>query len=177
MKVYTEASFLLPRAGEITPMISMLRYMNDRRLPTLVTLLYCVRTREDIIFETELERLSDSCPNLDYCVCLSQPDESWNGQKGRLSQRLIIDRVIDLRTPTFFLCGPSGFMEHAYLILRSLDVEESRITQESFGGYISFGKQSTVCMSTDAGLVSEQKDAGYVLPCVGRPEGAVVVAA
>ena len=226
-------SIVLIAAGSgITPMISMLRYINDRRLSTLVTLLYCVRTREDIIFETELEKLRGSCPNLDYCVCLSQPDESWNGQKGRLSQQLIVDRVIDLRTPTFFLCGPSGFMEHAYLILRSLEVEESRITQESFDGYMSSAKQrsdraictvefarsqttcrvpegcsllevaesnevkipygcrqgqcgtcatrvlrGTVRMSTDAGLSPEQKDAGYILPCVGRPEGVVVVEA
>jgi ferredoxin-NADP reductase len=226
-------SIVLIAAGSgITPMISMLRYIDDSRLSTFVTLLYCVRTRKDIIFETELEKLRASCPNFGYCVCLSQPDESWNGQKGRLSQQLIVDRVIDLHTPTFFLCGPSGFMEHAYLILRSLNVEESRITQESFGGYISSAKQrsdraictvqfarsqktcrvpegssllevaesngvkipygcrqgqcgtcairvlsGTVCMSTDAGLAPEQKDAGYVLPCVGQPEGAVIVAA
>jgi hypothetical protein len=31
-------------------------------------------------------------------------------------------------------------------------------------------------MDTDAGLSSEQKNAGYVLPCVSRAEGMVVVA-
>lgn len=226
-------SIVLIAAGSgITPMISMLRYIHDRRLSTFVTLLYCVRTREDIIFGTELERLKDSCLNLDYCVSLSQPDESWTGHKGRLSQQLIVDRVIDLDTPTFFLCGPTGFMEQAYKILRSLGVEESRITQESFDGHksstehrsdqpictVGFARSQktcevpegssllevaesngvnipygcrqgqcgtcairvlsgSVCMSTDAGLTPEQKDAGYVLPCVGRTKGDVIVAA
>jgi ferredoxin len=35
----------------------------------------------------------------------------------------------------------------------------------------------TVRMDTEDGLTAEQKNAGYVLPCVGRAEGAVVVAA
>jgi len=213
-------------------MISMLRYINDRRLTTLVTLLYFVRTREDIIFKTELERLKDSCPSLDYCVCLSRPDESWNGHKGRLSQQLIVSRVSDLSTPTFFLCGPSGFMKDARAILASLGVDQSRVTQESFDGHhsstthgsnqsistVEFVRSQKTCevsagssllevaesngvkipygcrqgqcgtcairvlsgsvsMSTDAGLTSEQRNRGFVLPCVGQPEGAVIVAA
>jgi len=226
-------SIVLIAAGSgITPMISMLRYINDLRLTTLVTLLYCVRRREDIIFETELEKLKDSCPNLDYCVCLSQPDESWNGHKGRLSQQLIVNLVSDFSTPTFFLCGPSGFMKNAHAILASLGVEESRISQESFDGHdlstknrsnqsintVEFVRSQKTCevsagssllevaesngvkipygcrqgqcgtcairvlsgsvsMSTDAGLTSEQRNRGYVLPCVGQPEGAVIVAA
>jgi ferredoxin-NADP reductase len=226
-------SIVLIAAGSgITPMISMLRYIHDHRLSTCVTLLYCVRTREDIIFKSELERLKDSCPNLNYCVCLSQPDESWNGHKGRLSQQLIVSRVSDLSTPTFFLCGPSGFMKSARAILASLGVEESRMTQESFGGHDSSTKHGSnqsistvefvhsqktcevsagssllevaesngvkipygcrqgqcgtcairvlsgsVSMSTDAGLTPEQRNRGYVLPCVGQPEGAVIVAA
>jgi hypothetical protein len=32
-------------------------------------------------------------------------------------------------------------------------------------------------MDVEAGLTAEQKKAGYVLPCVSRPKGTVVVAA
>ena len=35
----------------------------------------------------------------------------------------------------------------------------------------------TVQMDVEAGLTAEQKEAGYVLPCVSRVEGTVVVAA
>ena len=35
----------------------------------------------------------------------------------------------------------------------------------------------SVHMSTDAGLTPKQKDSGYVLPCVGRAEGSLVVEA
>jgi hypothetical protein len=32
-------------------------------------------------------------------------------------------------------------------------------------------------MDVEAGLIAEQKNAEYVLPCVGRPKGMVVLAA
>src|SRR6266404_4376335 len=127
-------SIVLIAAGAgITPMISMLRYIDDRRLSTRATLLYCVRTREDILFETELERLRKSVPTFDYGVSLSQPDEMWKGRTGRLTRDFILEHLTDLDSPTLFLCGPHGFMDSARQILTSLGVNESRITQESFG--------------------------------------------
>ncbi len=105
----THPSIVLLAAGSgITPMISMLRYIDDLRLSTVVTLLYCVRTRKDIIFETELERLGHSLANFNYKVCLSQPDEAWKGQGGHLAEEFISQHVTDLDSPTFFLCGPKG---------------------------------------------------------------------
>ena len=61
---------LLAAGSGITPMMSMLRYMDDLCLETNVTLLYGVRTSSDIIFHDELEALrarlknSGSCPAL-----------------------------------------------------------------------------------------------------------------
>jgi ferredoxin len=125
-------------------------------------------------------------------------------------------------------------MENARQILTSLGVDESRITEESFGEKpgtqktnqphakaaetIEFVRSQKTCassagstllevaeangvqipfdcrqgqcgtcatrvlcgsvhMETDTGLTAEQKEAGYVLPCVSRAQGTVVVAA
>jgi len=58
-------SIVLIAAGSgITPMISMLRYIDDLKLATSVTLLYCVRTAADIIFQSELARLERSLSQL-----------------------------------------------------------------------------------------------------------------
>ncbi len=225
---------LLAAGSGITPMISMLRYIDDFRLPTAVTLLYCVRTRKDIIFETELERLGHSLPNFNYRVCLSQPDEAWRGQSGHLSEQFVSQHVTDLESAVFFVCGPRGFMDKARQILSTLGVNQNRILQESFGeskrgtesrsqevrtlATVVFVDSQKVCqvtagntllevaerngvripygcrqgecgtcvtrvlsgtvrMDTDVGLTAEHKTAGYVLPCVSRAEGMVVVAA
>ena len=224
-------SIVLIAAGAgITPMISMLRYIDDRGLSTPATLLYGVRTRKDIIFETELERLRECVPSFNYSVSLSQPDEMWTGGKGRLTREFILEHLTDLDSPTFFLCGPRGFMDSIRQVLVSLGVNESRITQESFGekttggspvqseplATVEFVRANTVCefpagsslldvaekngvvipfgcrqgqcgtcatrvlsgavhMDTDAGLTVEQKRTGYVLACVSRAAGNVVV--
>jgi ferredoxin-NADP reductase len=228
-------SIVLIAAGSgITPMISMLRYIDDFKLSTPVKLLYCVRTSGDIIFQNELARLGSSLPNFNYEVCVSQPDPAWKGHTGRLTGEFVSQHVIDVNLPTFFLCGPSGFMDNARQILLTLGVKQERILQESFGEskhstesrpreartvdtvvfiqsqkvcQVSAGStlldlaekngvqipygcrqgqcgtcatrvlSGTVHMDVEAGLSAEQKSAGYVLPCVSRAEGTVVLSA
>jgi ferredoxin-NADP reductase len=228
-------SIVLMAAGSgITPMISMLRYIDDLKLATSVTLLYCVRTAADIIFQTELARLGRSLPNFKYEVCLSRPEPTWKGHSGRLTEEFVSQHVTHLNSPTFFLCGPKGFMDNARQILSTLGVNPDRILQESFGEsrrsteprpeevrpaetvvfihsqkvcqasagntlldlaekngvQIPYGCRQglcgtcatrvlsgTVAMDVEAGLTAEQKNAGYVLPCVSRTSGTVVVAA
>jgi ferredoxin-NADP reductase len=228
-------SIVLMAAGSgITPMISMLRYVDDLKLATPVTLLYCVRTRTDIIFRNELRRLRRSLTNFKCEVCLSRPDPTWNGHSGHLTEEFVSQHVTDLDTPTFFLCGPKGFMDNARQILSTLGVKRDRILQESFGEgkpptesrpleagaaetvvflhsekichvssettlldlaerngvQIPFGCRQgqcgtcaprglsgTVQMDVEAGLTAEQKNDGYVLPCVSRAEGTVVLSA
>jgi ferredoxin-NADP reductase len=227
-------SIVLIAAGSgITPMISMLRYIDDLKLPTRVTLLYCVRTGADVIFQNELARLGSSFHNFKYQVCLSRPHPDWAGPSGRLTGELISQHVLDVDSPTFFLCGPKGFMENAREILANLGVSQERILQESFGEsnlsagsrppeagsvetvvfmysgkvcqvsagstlldvaerndvQIPYGCRQGLCgtcatrllsgavrMDVEAGLTAEQKDAGYVLPCVSHAEGTVVLA-
>jgi ferredoxin-NADP reductase len=228
-------SIVLIAAGSgITPMISMLCYIDDLELATPVTLLYCVRTGADIIFENELSRLSRSLPNFRYELCLSRPETTWRGRSGRLTEEFVSRIVTDMDSPTFFLCGPKGFMDNARHVLMTLGVTQDRILQESFGEskpstesrpleagtvetvvflhsqkvcqvssgstlldlaerngvQIPFGCRQgqcgtcatrvlsgTVQMDVDAGLTAERKNAGYVLPCVGRAEGTVVLSA
>jgi ferredoxin-NADP reductase len=228
-------SIVLIAAGSgITPMISMLCYIDDLELATPVTLLYCVRTGADIIFENELSRLSRSLPNFKYELCLSRPDPTWKGRSGRLTEEFVSQSVTDLDSPTFFLCGPNGFMDNARHLILALGVTEDRILQESFGVsepstesrplesatvetvvflhsekvcqvssgstlldlaerngvQIPFGCRQgqcgtcatrvlsgTVQMDVEAGLTAEQKSAGYVLPCVSRAKGTVVLSA
>jgi ferredoxin-NADP reductase len=227
-------SIVLIAAGSgITPMISMLRYIDDLELAIPVTLLYCVRTSADIIFENELARLGRSLPNFKHEVFLSRPDPTWKGRSGRLTEEFVTQNVSDLNAPTFFLCGPKGFMDNARQILSTLGVNQDRILQESFGEsklttesrsletrpvetvvfihsqkvcqvsagstlldlaerndvQIPYGCRQGICgtcatrvlsgtvqMDVEAGLTAEQKDAGFVLPCVSRAEGTVVLA-
>jgi ferredoxin-NADP reductase len=127
---------LLAAGSGITPMMAMLRYMDDLCLETTVTLLYCVRTGNDIIFRSELEELRTRMKNFQYHILLSQPRSEWSGPRGHVSREFIDAAVKDLASPDFFLCGPPPFMEASRAILTDLGVKPERIRQESFGSTV-----------------------------------------
>jgi ferredoxin-NADP reductase len=127
---------LLAAGSGITPMMAMLRYMDDLCLETTVTLLYCVRTGNDIIFRSELEELRARLKNFKYHILLSQPHMDWSGPRGHVSREFIDATVNDLASPDFFLCGPPPFMEASRAILTGLGVKPERIRQESFGSTV-----------------------------------------
>ena len=124
---------LIAAGSGITPMMAMLRYMDDLCLETTATLLYCVRTGSDIMFESELERLRSRLKNFRYHVLLSQPHTEWSGQRGRISREFIENTVGDVASRDFFLCGPPAFMDAGVTILVGLGVRPERIMRESFG--------------------------------------------
>ncbi len=124
---------LMAAGSGITPMMAMLRYIDDLCLETTVTLLYCVRTSNDIIFHAELEQLQPRLKSFQYHVLLSQPEAGWSGPRGHVSREFIKSTVKDIAVPDFFLCGPPPFMEASRHILTSMGVNPERINQESFG--------------------------------------------
>jgi 3-phenylpropionate/trans-cinnamate dioxygenase ferredoxin reductase subunit len=124
---------LIAGGSGITPMISMLRYIDELNLKTNVTLLYFVRTPKDIIFAGELQRLLRYIDNFKCLVVVDKPDENWRRPVGHINAELLRYNVDNLESSTFFLCGPPKMMESARTILNSLDVPDERILQESFG--------------------------------------------
>jgi ferredoxin-NADP reductase len=134
-------------------MMAMLRYIDDLCLHTKVTLLYCVRTSGDIMFERELELLV-SRQKLRYHVVLSEPHAEWSGPRGHINRELIEGTINDLTSSDFFLCGPPPFMDASRAILIGLGAEPERIMQESFGSPVPKNAQANT-MALEEGVVVE----------------------
>jgi ferredoxin-NADP reductase len=124
---------LIAGGSGITPMMAMLRHIDDYCLPTTVILLYCVRTAVDIIFHSDLEELRSKLSNFRYYILLSQPPAEWPGPKGRLNREFIKSTVSEPASNYFFICGPGPFMDATCQILSNLGVAPEKIIQESFG--------------------------------------------
>jgi ferredoxin-NADP reductase len=125
---------MLAAGSGITPMVSILRYLDDRCLETDATLIYNVQTSKDIIFEKELKRLKECLNNFRYNISLTKPDKDWRGTTGRINRALIEANVKDLKGSTFFLCGPKQFMDSLSETLSSMGIAADQIKVESFGG-------------------------------------------
>jgi glycine betaine catabolism B len=125
---------LIAAGSGITPMMGMLSFIDDLSLDTEVTLLYCVRSENDIIFRKELQDLQGRVRNFRYHVLLSKPSLEWTGDRGHLDRNFIQKAVPNLKDELFFVCGPPSFTETARNILSELEVQPERVRQEVFGG-------------------------------------------
>ncbi|HET9409296.1 MAG TPA: iron-sulfur cluster-binding domain-containing protein [Candidatus Sulfotelmatobacter sp.] len=134
---------LIAAGSGITPMISILRYIDDLCLPTAVTLIYCVRSQHDVFFKRELAALQGRLNEFRNVMVVSQPNSDWSGWKGRLRREILEREVNDAARSTFFLCGPPAFMELARNLLKEKGVDPARILQESFGGGVSIQPSAT----------------------------------
>jgi ferredoxin-NADP reductase len=123
---------LIAGGSGITPMISMLRHIDDCCLATDVTLIFCVRRREDVLFKQELDRLKTRLENFRLVLILSRPDAESSGARGHISRELIAANAPKLDKTDVFLCGPPAFSQTALEILSSLGADPGRIHRESF---------------------------------------------
>jgi ferredoxin-NADP reductase len=125
---------LIAAGSGITPMMSMLNFIDDLCLDTEVTLLYCVRTEQDIIFRKDLQDLQGRLRDFRYHVLLSKPSPEWTGNRGHLDREFIQRTFPNLKDKRFFVCGPPSFMDTARGILAELGVPPESIRKEVFGG-------------------------------------------
>lgn len=116
----------------ITPMLSMLRYIEETGAGTEITLFYAVRSEHDVIFRDELVRLQERLPKFRAILVASRPGPEWRGLTGRMSKALIEQELGPIGDQTYFLCGPAGFMTSVREVLTSLGVRGEQIRQEHF---------------------------------------------
>jgi sulfoxide reductase heme-binding subunit YedZ len=116
----------------ITPVVSMLRYIEAAAVETEVLLFYAVRSEHDVIFGKELERLMLRLPRFRCVIVASRPGPDWSGLSGHLDRGRIAQEVGEIGSRTFFLCGPAGFMQIVKEILASMGVPDGKTRQERF---------------------------------------------
>ncbi|WP_421201815.1 MOSC N-terminal beta barrel domain-containing protein [Aeromonas enteropelogenes] len=127
-------SLLLLSAGSgVTPMLSIARTLGLRGELGDVHFMHLCRSEADIPAAHELYAMTRQ--GMTLTLILSQPDEHWQGLKGRLADEHL-KQVKELAGRDVFVCGPHGFMADATARLQELGVAAERIKQESFGGAI-----------------------------------------
>jgi predicted ferric reductase len=125
------AGFLFIAGGiGVTPILSMLRTLADRRDRRRMTLLYASNSWDDIPFKDELQELAEVL-ELDVVHVLSDPPEGWTGETGFVTCE-IIERHLPEPTERIrcFLCGPPPMMEAVTRELHDLGVGLDRIHSE-----------------------------------------------
>ncbi len=124
---------LIAGGSGITPFISMLRYIEDRRLKNRATVIYSNKTSDEIMFMGELELLRQKgiIANLVYTVTRDDPE--WYGTRGHVSRGMIENSVTDIKNKIYFICGPPEFEKAVYNTLASMHIRRKRIKTAAWG--------------------------------------------
>jgi ferredoxin-NADP reductase len=124
---------LLAGGSGIVPFRAILRHwvMSGRSIP--VRLLYSSRSREDVIYWSELGRLGEGGADVQLTLTREWPDD-WQGRRGRVDGALLneIAWPPDQR-PLVYACGPTAFVETVAEALVQAGHQPSRIRTERFG--------------------------------------------
>jgi ferredoxin-NADP reductase len=120
----------------VTPFRGFVREATRRNLDTRITVLYSVRTTNDIIFKQEFHELSLQNQNFNFyvtCTRLSENDP-WNGRRGRIDPAWIKEHVHDLPNTVFYACGPNALVEATEeLVVHGLSVPKAQMKTEKWG--------------------------------------------
>jgi ferredoxin-NADP reductase len=138
LPVYEPQKHLVCIAGGsgVTPFRGFVREATRRQLETQITILYSVRTTNDIIYRSEFHELELANPNFSFYVTCTRlsPQDAWNGRRGRIDAEWIREHATDLENTIFYACGPNELVEATQnLVLTGLGVAKSSMLVEKWG--------------------------------------------
>jgi ferredoxin-NADP reductase len=120
----------------VTPFRAFVREATRRKLSTRITVLYSVRTTNDIIFRDEFHQLELENENFDFYVTCTRlhPADPWTGRRGRITVDWVKEHVHDLGKAMFYACGPNEMVEFAeQLVSGGLGVPKEQLRTEKWG--------------------------------------------
>lgn len=138
LPVYDADAHLICIAGGsgVTPFRGFVREATRRNLKTRITILYSVRTTNDIIFSEEFRQLEQENQNFYFYVTCTRlvPEDPWPGRRGRIDASWIQEHIHDLEKTHFYACGPNALVEATEsLVLEQLAVPKAQMKTEKWG--------------------------------------------
>ncbi|MDD4201787.1 MAG: ferredoxin reductase family protein [Candidatus Pacebacteria bacterium] len=115
----------------ITPFMSMIRNNLYSREKQNILLLYGSKTKEDIIFKDELNKIEEKWLKTVYILSKEMSPLSWC-ERGYINKPLIEKYVKNPKGSLFYICGPEIMKESSVKILLDLGVKKRDIFIEDF---------------------------------------------
>ncbi|HLY59174.1 MAG TPA: FAD-dependent oxidoreductase [Terriglobia bacterium] len=129
------AVFLAGGIG-ITPMLSMIGWATEEKLPHKMYLFYSNRTPQEAPFMDRLEEWARQNPNFKLIATVTRDyNFSWLYELGRINRDMLTKHLAEIQTPIYYLAGPPGMVTAMLLLLDSIGVSEDNIKTEEFAGY------------------------------------------
>ncbi|ELR68917.1 Flavodoxin reductases (ferredoxin-NADPH reductases) family 1 [Fulvivirga imtechensis AK7] len=122
----------------ITPMMSITKSTLTQEPESIISLIYCNRDIDSIIFKEQLEALQTDYEGRFHVIhILDDAPMNWQGHSGLLNHDMLV-KIFE-RIPnwgpdntTYLMCGPEGMMKNVENLLEEQKINKDHIFKESF---------------------------------------------
>src|SRR5215831_12993812 len=131
------AVFLAGGIG-ITPFSSIVRQADHDRAPHKLYLFYSNRRAEEAPFVEALQNLEKTNPQFRFIPTITEmprSEKTWNGETGRINQKMLSKYLTDLRGPIYYVAGPPAMVSGMRKMLVESGADEDDIRSDEFAGY------------------------------------------
>lgn len=132
---YKKIAFLIGGIG-ITPVISIIEYIINKKLNTNIVLFYSNQTDQGIAFRDELDAWESKFSDLKiiYTVTDCQPKDKTCIQ-GYINEELVSDKLSDFKERILFIFGPPGMNFAMAKLCDNIGCDSDKVKKEGFIGY------------------------------------------
>ncbi|MTI20701.1 ferredoxin--NADP reductase, partial [Fulvivirga sp. RKSG066] len=122
----------------ITPMMSIIKSMLSQEPDSIISLIYCNRDIESIIFRETLDKMQAEYEGRLHVIhVLDDAPMNWQGHSGLLNHDMLVkifERIPSwgAENTTYLMCGPEGMMKNVENLLDEQDIPKANIFKESF---------------------------------------------
>ncbi len=128
-------AFLVGGIG-VTPVISILEHITDKKSDTEICFLYSNWTKKDIAFKEELDILSEKNEKIKVVHVLVTCDAEDKGcLKGVIDKNLLESQGDDFYNRVVFIFGPPAMVGAMKKICEEMGIPKDKLRTESFIGY------------------------------------------
>ena len=116
----------------ITPIASIIRYIDKTSLQIPTTLIYSASTPSELLYKEELQALAARNPQLRTHLTVTRPhSEPWNGSTGRITATALRNAAI-IPNHLCYICGPPEMIQAMLAALKEIGVPEERLHYEQW---------------------------------------------
>lgn len=122
----------------ITPMMSHIKSTLNEEPDSIVSLIYCNRNLDGVIFKEELTHREELYEGRLHVIhVLDEAPMNWQGLSGLLNHDMLkklFERIPNWTNEktTYLMCGPEGMMKNVETLLNELHIPKENIFKESF---------------------------------------------
>ncbi len=104
-----------------------------------MTYWYGARSKKEIFYEEDFDKLQAENPNFSWHIALSdpQPEDDWDGYTGFIHNVVYENYLKNHEAPEdceYYMCGPPMMTSSVIKMLKDLGVEDDNILLDDFGG-------------------------------------------